>query len=234
MNNPNSTKEPQYNMLFDIKEKFGITELGLMINESWNQDPRRTLFTLSRYKFVSKILEGYKNVLEIGCADAFGTRLVQQTADTVTAVDFDPLFIDDVKRRMNKHWGFHAFVHDIIKNGPIPDMNFDAAYALDVLEHIHPNNEEVFMINILNSILDEGILIIGMPSIESQVYASPQSKIGHVNCKTGQQLKSDMKKYFHTVFVFSMNDEVIHTGFYGMSHYLFAVCSHKKMDFQNE
>jgi hypothetical protein len=26
--------------------------------------------------------------------------------------------------------------------------------------------------------------------------------------------------------VFSMNDEVVHTGFYPMAHYLLAVCSH--------
>jgi hypothetical protein len=42
------TKEPQYNLLFDVIEKHGVTQLGLMINESWNQDPKRTLFTLAR------------------------------------------------------------------------------------------------------------------------------------------------------------------------------------------
>jgi hypothetical protein len=57
-----------------------------MINESWNQDPKRTLFTLARYKFVAKIFAGAGHVLEVGCADAFGTRLVQQSVKKVTAV----------------------------------------------------------------------------------------------------------------------------------------------------
>jgi hypothetical protein len=30
------------------------------------------------------------------------------------------------------------------------------------------------------------------------------------------------------VFLFSMNDEVVHTGFYPMAHYLFAVCADRK------
>jgi hypothetical protein len=75
------TKEPQYSLLFDVKEKHGIARLGLMVNESRNQDPKRTLFTLTRYKFVARMLAGDRHVLEVGCADAFGTRIVKQEAD---------------------------------------------------------------------------------------------------------------------------------------------------------
>jgi hypothetical protein len=32
-----------------------------------------------------------------------------------------------------------------------------------------------------------------------------------------------MTRYFQNVFVFSMNDEVVHTGFSPMAHYLFAM-----------
>src|SRR5580698_3011207 len=98
------TKEPQYSVVFDVREKHGIAHLGLMVNESWNNDPKRTLFTLARYKFVSRMIKDRKRVLEVGCADAFGTRIVQQAVDSVTAVDVDPVLIEDVKARMNPHW----------------------------------------------------------------------------------------------------------------------------------
>ena len=65
MNSPPKTKEPQYSLLFDVLEKHGRTRLGLMVNESWNQDPKRTLFTLARYKFVAKLLAGKKTNPEI-------------------------------------------------------------------------------------------------------------------------------------------------------------------------
>lgn len=220
------TVEPQYEILFRVKQKHGISRLGLMVNESWNEDPRRSLFTLARYKFVSKMLAGRRSVLEVGCADAFGTRIVQQTVCAVTAIDFDPVFIDDVKDRANPNWPLEAFVHDML-SGPVPGR-FDAAYALDVLEHIEPAHERQFLENVFASLTEDGIAIFGMPSLESQTYASPQSKAGHVNCKSGENFKKLFQEYFHSVFVFSMNDETVHTGFYPMAQYLLCLACHKR------
>ncbi|MGN6579993.1 MAG: class I SAM-dependent methyltransferase [Bordetella sp.] len=227
MSTPPKTKEPQYGLLYDTIEKHGITKFGVMINESWNEDPRRTVFTLARYKFVAKMLTGRSKVLEIGCADAFGTRLVQQTVEHVTAVDMDPVFIEDVHARMNPSWPMEAFVHDMLE-GPVPGR-YDAIYSLDVLEHIQPENEDVFLKNALASLDEHGAMIVGMPSLESQTYAGPQSRLGHVNCKSGKDLKALLERYFHNVFVFSMNDEIVHTGFYPMAHYLMALCCGKKV-----
>lgn len=226
MTSPPKTKEPQYGLLFDVKAKHGISRLGLMVNESWNEDPRRTLFTLARYKFVAKMLSGRTKVLEVGCADAFGTRLVQQEVRHVTAVDFDPVFIADIQGRANPHWPLECFVHDMLQ-GPVPGV-FDAAYCLDVLEHISPTDEDRFLTNMVLSLDPTGVLIVGIPSLESQVHASPQSKAGHINCKTGSDLKTTLERYFENVFLFSMNDEVVHTGFYRMAHYLIALCCTRK------
>jgi 2-polyprenyl-3-methyl-5-hydroxy-6-metoxy-1,4-benzoquinol methylase len=220
------TKEEQYSLLFDVIEKHGISKFGLMVNESWNQDPKRTLFTLARYKFVAKMLEGYHSVLEVGCADAFGTRLVQQAVAHVTAIDFDPIFIDDARSRVNPQWPLELAVHDML-SGP-PPGEYDAIFSLDVLEHIQPSQEHIFIKNMLTSLRLSGSLIVGMPSLESQIHASPQSKAGHVNCKTGIDLKALFKSYFDNVFLFSMNDEVIHTGYAPMAHYLIVLCCGKK------
>jgi 2-polyprenyl-3-methyl-5-hydroxy-6-metoxy-1,4-benzoquinol methylase len=162
----------------------------------------------------------------VGCADAFGTRIVQQSVGKVTATDFDPVFIADVKERMNPHWPFEIFVHDILA-GPVAGR-FDAAYALDVLEHIPEQDEDRLIGNVLASLTETGVAIFGMPSLESQSHASPQSKAGHVNCKSGDALKRTLERHFHTVFVFSMNDEVVHTGFYPMAHYLIGVACHRR------
>src|SRR4051794_41947702 len=101
MNDAPKTMESQYSLLFDVKEKHGISRLGLMVNESWNQDPKRTLFTLARYKFVARMLSGRKHVLEVGCAEAFGTRIVQQAVGKVSATAFYPLFISGVNKLLN-------------------------------------------------------------------------------------------------------------------------------------
>ena len=67
-----------------------------------------------------------------------------------------------------------------------------------------------------------------MPSLESQKYASPQSKEGHINCKNGEDLKLLLEEYFNNVFLFSMNDEVLHTGYSKMAHYIIVLCTYKK------
>jgi hypothetical protein len=56
------------------------------------------------------------------------------------------------------------------------------------------------------------------------VYASKYSKEGHVNCKDQPGLQALMEKFFRNVFIFSMNDEMVHTGYYPMAHYLMALC----------
>ena len=105
---------------------------------------------------------------------------------------------------------------------------FDGIYSLDVLEHIHKKKENVFIKNLKNSLKTHGSLIIGMPSLESQKYASKWSKLGHINCKTKKELKKLLHRYFNNVYMFSMNDEVLHTGFDSMSHYILAIANSKK------
>jgi 2-polyprenyl-3-methyl-5-hydroxy-6-metoxy-1,4-benzoquinol methylase len=222
-----NTREPQYNVMLEKRKARGLQTLGLMTNQAWEDDPKRLAFTFSRYKFVAKMLSGRQRVLEIGCADAFATRIVQQDVGQLTAVDFDPAFIEDVQSRQNSKWPIECFVHDMLA-GPVPPGSYDGIYALDVLEHIQPADENLFMTNLALSLAPAGAAILGMPSLESQVYASPISKEGHVNCKTQFDLKSLMQNSFHSVFMFSMNDEVVHTGYHKMAHYILALCAHKK------
>jgi 2-polyprenyl-3-methyl-5-hydroxy-6-metoxy-1,4-benzoquinol methylase len=218
---PRRTRERQYQVLLDQSASHGHERLGLMTSESWRQDPKHLVFTLARYKFVAQMLAGRERVLEVGCGDAFATRIVRQQVKSLTAVDFDPVFIDDAARRSSQPWTFELLVHDL-RDGPVPGR-YDALYALDVLEHVPPSEEDAFMRSMLAALDPYGVAIIGMPSLESQAHASEQSRIGHVNCKSGPDLKRLMQEHFHNVFLFGMNDEVVHTGFHKMAHYLLAV-----------
>lgn len=221
-----ATREPQYQRLVDLRDQVGLTPLGLMTNQVWLDDPRRLGILLSRYKFVAKMLSGCRDVGEVGCGDAFGTPVVLQEVDKVTVYDFDPVFIADIRQRFSERWPIVAHLHDIIAD-PLPQRH-DGLYSLDVLEHIARQDEHAYLSNLCGSLTNDGVLIIGSPSLESQAYASPQSKAGHVNCKSGAELRVLLGRYFKSVFLFSMNDEVVHTGFYPMAHYLLGVCCGKK------
>ena len=187
---------------------------------------RLLVLVLARSRFVSKMLRGLCNVLEIGCGDAFGTRIVLQEVERITAIDFDPVFVSDSRNRMQPDWKFDCFVHDML-SGPVKG-DFDGAYSLDVFEHIPRSEEHRFLQNTADSLTDRGVFILGSPSRESQVHASPASKVGHVNCKSGDELQALIANYFHHVFLFSMNDEVVHTGFSPMAHYLLILACGRK------
>jgi 2-polyprenyl-3-methyl-5-hydroxy-6-metoxy-1,4-benzoquinol methylase len=220
------TKEEQYQVCVEAASERGFERFGLRSNESWYEDPKHLVFRLARYKFVAKMLAGRNHVLEIGCGDAFGTRIVQAEVGKLTAVDFDPVFVEDVNQRMVPRWQFDVQVHDML-SGAVPGK-FDAVYALDVLEHIEPSDESLFLRNSFAPLDPHGVAIFGVPSLESQTYASLQSKVGHVNCKSAPDLRKVMLEHFHNVFTFSMNDEMVHTGFHKMAHYVFALGAGKR------
>ncbi|MFM7447442.1 MAG: class I SAM-dependent methyltransferase [Leptolyngbyaceae cyanobacterium] len=192
------------------------------------EDPKLLLFTLARYKFVAKMFDGFDNVLEVGCQEGFGASIVAQNVNHLHGVDFYLPYIESCNSRIRQsNMTFEA--KDIL-DSPMSSL-YSGVFALDVLEHIEKDQEHTFMFNILRSLKTQGVVILGMPSLESQKYASKASKIGHVNCKTGQEFKSFACNYFENVFLFSMNDEVLHTGFFPMSHYLLMLgCNPKNIN----
>ena len=221
--NSEQTREPQYQRQVDMIRKQGVRPMGIRASAMWKEDPRMLLVAFSRNKFVSKMLSGKHRVLEVGCGDGFPARIVQQEVDELHMIDFDPLFIRQAQESVDPDWPYTAAVHDILSGPYQAGGLFDAAYSLDVIEHIPKEHEETYLRNISRSLSPNGVLIVGSPSIQSQPYASLVSKEGHINCKDGQELKVLMQKFYHNVFLFSMNDEVVHTGFSPMAHYLFAI-----------
>jgi 2-polyprenyl-3-methyl-5-hydroxy-6-metoxy-1,4-benzoquinol methylase len=188
--------------------------------------PRHLLFVLSRYKFAARLLPPLEtvDVLELGCGEGFGTLLLSERGHRVLGVDADADAIDVARRTVGA-----------------PNRRFEAAdflgrrfgvsravVSLDVIEHIPAELENAFFQTVLSNLSDDGICIIGTPNANASAYASPQSQVGHVNLYTAERLAGAMGRYFQNTFVFGMNDEVVHTGFYPMCHYLFVMGTGKR------
>jgi 2-polyprenyl-3-methyl-5-hydroxy-6-metoxy-1,4-benzoquinol methylase len=207
-----------------------VLRLGPMHEASLAGDPKHVGFVQRRYHFVRRMLQSTaaQTVLEIGCGDCSFASLVIEVVKEWRGVDIDPSV---------PNMGHRVYLHDFVNDGPLKRepgtfqslVKFDAAYALDVLEHISPDDEDKFIANIAGALAQEsGILIIGMPSLESQKYASALSKQHHVNCKTEEDLCATMRRHFHNVFLFGLNDYALHDGFGPMCHYRLAVCAGKR------
>ena len=187
--------------------------------------PRQMLHSLSYYKFASKVIGKNKKVLDVGCNEGIGTYLIGKECGHALGLDFDGPAIEVAQRNFSTPFvTFSAkdfFLYEI-------ESRFDATISFDVIEHIHPSNADRFFQTISNSLTDEGICILGTPSEISQTYASAVSRKGYINIYSPERLEAEMRKVFDCVFCFSAHDELIHTGFAPLAHYLIVVGCKKK------
>lgn len=208
----------------DFQFEHGEIPLGAPSSYSLTHDPKHIAFVLSRYKFCAKMLEGKRRVMEVGSGDGIGLPIVAKAVGHVTCVDWDERHIESIRRRLLPHFSnVHLHHHDL--NASPLDVKVDAIYSIDVLEHVDPDKEAGFMGNMLACLPDDGVMITGTPNVSASSYASPCSAVQHINLKSMQSLRELMERYFENVFMFGMNDEVLHTGYGPMSHYLWSVAA---------
>lgn len=216
-------KESQYDAHFRDIEEYGSVALGPMASARWREDPKGLGFKIARYKTVAKLFSGQDRVLEIGCADGWLSKIVARDVNHFIASDFDPIWKPFVNNALSEEKSFKGFeVFNPIVSAREPRV--DSIFALDVLEHINPDDEKAFLTNVCKSVDNSGLVILGVPTLESQTYASQGSRDGHVNCKSGDALRETLLEHFKQVLILGMNDETLHTGFLPMSHYIFAIC----------
>jgi 2-polyprenyl-3-methyl-5-hydroxy-6-metoxy-1,4-benzoquinol methylase len=209
-----------------VKEMMGNPKVyfGRHLSYWWENTPRSALYFMSHYKFAVKMIGSGKRVLDIGCAEGLGTWLLAIECGYAKGIDLDDQAIDMGKRNWNDpRISFECI--DILKMKP---WQYDAVVSFDVIEHIIPKNVDTFMRVVVDNLSENGVSIIGTPSLTGQAYASEVSKAGHVNVYSAERLEEEMLQYFEHVFLFCANDEVIHTGFAKMAHYYIVIGCKKK------
>jgi len=200
--------------------------LGKFTSYDYMTDPKHFVFVGARYKFCAQMLAGMNRVLEVGCGDGFGSAIVADTVENLLCVDINEPLLEENRKRNDflENVSYECFDFRIEAR----QDRFDGIFLVDVLEHIYPSEEEPFLSHIVESLSPHGTLIIGTPNAAADRYASTYSQRAHVNTKTFKALKVLCDERFHHVFLFGMNDEVLHTGYPAMCHYLWALCVEPK------
>lgn len=198
---------------------------GKYVSHWINNTPRRLLFALSYYKFAANLIGGNKKILDIGCNEGLGTYLLSQKCGYAKGLDFDKDAIQIAKNNYNFS-NIEFADTDFLKTNE--ENKWDAIVNFDVIEHIMPKNADIFLKKIQIALKNNGLLIVGTPSLISQQFASEVTKKGHINVYTHDRLEAEIKKHFKYVFLFSCHDELVHTGFLPMANYYISIGCGKK------
>jgi len=227
---PVDNKRDETEIWNEVKDRLGDNHIRLGHHWSFNllNDPKRLAFVLSRYKFAAKMIPKNKKILELGCSEGIGVPILSEFSDYYTGIDMDREAIEVAEN----NWGSSKRVFICEDFLGKTYGNFDAVVSLDVIEHIEKESSKLFFNTIFYNLSDTGMAIIGTPNITSSPYASEPSRIGHINLYDADRLRLEMERLFFNVFIFGINDEIVHTGFYPMAHYLIAIGCYKREDWK--
>lgn len=219
-----NSEKSEWSKVTDMMDGRDTVAFGRHLSYWFDKTPRRALHYSSYYKFAAKMIGREKRVLDVGCSEGLGSWMLAKECGFAKGIDLDAEAVSIASTNWQE--GCIEFeCADFLTCRPEP---YNAVVSFDVVEHILPDNVGGFFDCIAANLVHDGIAVIGTPSLEGQQYASEVSKAGHVNIYSYERLEQEMHRYFDHVFMFSANDEIIHTGFPRMAHYLIAVGCRKK------
>lgn len=222
---PMSLSRETWNKVTELNRPEGFT-LGPVNTSTWLRDPRHMGFMLARYKFAAKMMRRCTSILEVGCGEGLGAlMLVRDTPARVVGIDFDEAQIQYARHEVEPHGeGRLSFICGDASSQTETAGPFDGLLCLDVIEHVEPKEEGAFLAHCTKDLKPGAVAIFGTPNIASDAFASPPSRAGHINLFDPDRFAETLERHFSHVFPFSMNDEMVHTGYAKMAHYLLALC----------
>ncbi len=190
-------------------------------------DPLSILFRLARYKFAYRQLRGTERVIDVGCGDGTGTYMLRQACRQAVGIAIDPdWFVPELLSRQDDDFRLlHADALDYRDGRP-----FDVAVCMDVIEHLPQADGPRLLDNVVRLLTAEGRLFLGTPSAKTGEWRNQRSRADHQHEYTREEVQALLDERFRQVIFFSMNDEVVHTGFDPLAWYLMFVAAGPRLD----
>lgn len=180
----------------------------------------RFTIRLARYKFPARLIRPEDKILEVGCGSGLGAIFLSQHCRSVKGIDVNQREISEA-RRINRRANITFEVRDLFKYPK--KTKHDVIVALDVIEHMEEESGRRFIAETAGRLHNNGMLILGTPSRYSYRYQGALSKAAHIKLYDQGELVNMVEKYYGRAIAFSMNDEVVHTGFSKMAWYYFVL-----------
>ncbi|MDR3623854.1 MAG: class I SAM-dependent methyltransferase [Chlamydiales bacterium] len=198
---------------------------GENVSHCFYREPRKMLNFLSYYKFAAKLIGVGKKVLDIGCDEGLGTVVIGKECGFAKGIDVNEVAIEAARGNFTSS-NVEFEVQNVLQKST--QELWDAVISFGFIENVLLENVSKFFKKITSSLKEDGLAVIGTPSLISQQFVSETSKKGYVNIYSPERLEKEMKEHFEFVFMFAANDEVVHAGFLPLAEYLIVVGCKKK------
>lgn len=186
-------------------------------------NPLMATIKFSRYKFIAKLLHRNDRVLEIGCSDGVSSNFFSKYVKSVDGIDFDEEAINEAKENFP-----HIHFEQANALEFRTDKVYDTIIMLDFIEHFNQEDGKKLVEKYSKILSDKGMLIVGTPSKHFEKYRAEHNKLHHLHEYYPDELNQLMEEYFERIMVFSMNDEIVHTGNQNLAWFLFSVGTYVK------
>ena len=161
---------------------------------------KQAIHHLSRYEWAARVLQSVSAtvVLDVACGAGYGSQILSESnpSSKIYGGDYDPRAITHATAAYgiseNKQYiNFDLETWRSKNLGEIP--SFDVIISFDTLEHL--NHPEIFLINCVEAMPQEGMLLLSTPCGHEQIRLSPewdQHKIEY----SAPYLKNLLKRFF--------------------------------------
>lgn len=136
------------------------------------------------YEFALPWIEG-KDVLDVGCGNAYGTALMAAKARSIQGLDYDSETVAQNQQRYASITTL-SFKQGAVPPLPFPDSTFDVVTAFQFIEHIEARQE--FLRECLRVLRPGGRVLVTTPNVKKSLARNPF----HVHEYTFDEMRSEV------------------------------------------
>ena len=195
----------------------------IALESQFLENPLMTAVKLARFKFPARMLGPKDDVLDLGCGRGYGTYFYSSmTEGRVIGVDY---FTDITQVRSQISRPNLQYIEEDLRkpSEKLLALRHDAIISVDVIEHFSREGGTAIIEQFSNTLNPGGMMILGTPNRRSAEWRSEQSKKVHIHEYEPEELREVCDRYFKRTFLFSMNDEIVHTGFSKLAWFFYIV-----------
>ena len=126
---------------------------------------------LGRYYFASDLLKNYKNVLDVACADGYGTKVLSQNINNVVGIDRNEEYLHIAR---TEYSGDNIIYECINVDDESITGIYDGIVCFETLEHL--KYPQKFLQNLYNILDENGVMILSVPNSEYEIIEDGKNK----------------------------------------------------------